>query len=115
MKKCFLIAGFILIAGCINDAMKSEAVKWVNAGTLVSIGPDVESTGRPGRAISAVLGDTKLNSTRIETTKGVYIVSEKIGVVEPGISVNVGYNLSDEEQDKPLYLSIGGKQYKIVR
>jgi hypothetical protein len=115
MKKCFLIAGLMLVAGCMSDAVKSEAVKWVNAGTLVSVGPDIESTGRPGRAKSAVLGDTKLNSTRIETTKGVYIVSEKIGVVEPGIPVNVGYNLSDKEQDTPLYLSVGGKRYKIVR
>ena len=115
MKKLFLIVGFLLITGCAIETVKSDSIKWVNAGTLVSVGPDVESTSPPGRARSAILGDTKLNSTRVKTTKGVYVISEKIGIVEPGVSVSVGYNKSDENQDTPLYLSFGGQQYKIVR
>lgn len=110
MKKCILVVGFMVVAGC-----SSEAVKWVNAGTLVSVGPDVESNPRPGRVKSAILGETNLNSTRVETIEGVYIVSEKISVVEPGIPVSVGYNSSDESQDTPSYLAFGGLQYKIAR
>lgn len=68
MNKCILIVGFMVVAGCSNEAVKSEAVKWVSAGTLVSVGPDMESTRPPGRAKSAILGETKLSRTRIETT-----------------------------------------------
>ena len=115
MNKCFLIAGLMLVAGCSIEAVKNEAVTWVNAGTLVSVGPDIESTRRPGRVKSAVLGETKLSRTRIETTEGVYIVGDKIGIAEMGVPVRVGYDLSDENQDTPLYLSLGGQRYKIVR
>jgi hypothetical protein len=115
MNKCILIVGFMVVAGCTNEAVKSESVKWASSGTLVSVGPDVESTRRPGRVKSSILGETKLNSTRVETTEGVYIISEKIGVVEPGVSVSVGYNSADENRDTPLYLTFGGQRYKIVR
>lgn len=115
MNKCILIVGLMIVAGCTIEAAKSEAVKWVSSGTLVSVGPDVESSSRPGRVKSAILGETKLNSTRVETTEGVYIISEKIGVVEPGVSVSVGFNSADENLGTPLYLTIGGKRYKIVR
>ena len=94
---------------------KSEPVKWVSFGTLISVGPDMESTRRPGRLGSAVLGETTFSRTRIETTEGVYIVSGKIGVVEIGIPVSLGYDASDEYQDNPSYLAIEGEQYKIVR
>ena len=33
MKKCILILGFMVVAGC-----SSEVAKWENAGTLVSVG-----------------------------------------------------------------------------
>jgi hypothetical protein len=116
MNKCFLIVGFMVAAGCSNEAaVKSEPVKWVSVGTLVSVGPDMESTRRPGRLGSAVLGETKLSRTRVETTEGVYIVSEKIGLAETGIAVSVGYESSDKYPDSPSYLAFGGERYKIVR
>jgi len=89
---------------------KSEPVKWVSVGTLVSVGPDVESTSHPGRLRSAILGETKFSRTRVETTEGVYIVSDKIGIIETGIPVSVGYDASNS----PSYLAFGGEQYEIV-
>ena len=77
----------------------------------MSVGPDMESTRHPGRLESAVLGETKLSRTRVETTKGVYIVSGKIGLVKTGTPVSVGYDTSDI----PSYLTFGGEQYEIVR
>jgi hypothetical protein len=116
MNKYFLIVGFIVVAGCSNEAaVKSEPVKWVSVGTLVSVVPAMESTSRPGRVSSAVLGETKLSRTRVETTEGVYIVSDTIGLAETGIPVSVGYDSSDEYPDAPSYLAFGGKRYKIVR
>jgi hypothetical protein len=115
MNKCILVVGFMVVAGCSSEAIKSKPLKWVSAGTLVSVGPDMESTSRPGRAKSAVLGETKLSRTRIETTEGVYIVGEKIGIAEIGVPVSVGYNSLDENQDAPLYLTLGGQRYKIAR
>jgi len=100
----------MIVAGC-----SSEVAKWENAGTLVSVRPADESTRRPGRLGSAILGETKLSSTRVETTEGVYIISDKIGIVETGISVSVGYDSSDEYRDTPSYLSFGGKRYEIAR
>ena len=114
MNKCILFVGLMVVAGFSSEAVKSEAVKWVSVGTLVSVGPDMESTRPAGRAKSAILGETKLSRTRIETTKGVYIISEKIGIAEMGVPVRVGYDFSDENQDTALYLAIRGKQYKIV-
>ncbi|MHC4123206.1 MAG: hypothetical protein ACYSSI_06500 [Planctomycetota bacterium] len=116
MNKYFLIVGFMVVAGCSNETVvKSEPVKWVSVGTLVSVGPDTESTSHPGRLRSAVLGETKLSRTRVKTTKGVYIISDKIGIVETGIPVSVGYDSSDEYPDTPSYLAFGGKRYEIVR
>ena len=115
MKKCILVVGFMVVVGCSSEALKSEAVKWVSTGTLISVGPDMESTRSPGRVKSAVLGETKLSRTRIETTGGVYVVGEKIGIAETGVPVRVGYNSSDENQDTPVYLIFGGQRYKIVR
>ncbi len=110
MNKCILVVGFMVVAGC-----SSEAVKWVSAGTLVSVGPDTESTRQPSRVKSAVLGETKLSRTRVETTEGVYIVGNKIGIVETGVPVRVGYDSSDEYPGAPSYLSFGGQRYKIAR
>ena len=93
---------------------KSEPVKWVSFGTLISVAPSMESTRRPSRLGSAVLGETTFNRTRVETTKGVYIVSDKIGIVEMGTPVSAGYDSSDEYSDTPLYLSFGGKRYEIA-
>lgn len=103
-------------AGKLQFSGKSGAVKWVNAGTLVSVRPDLESTRRPGRKASALLGETMFGRTRVETTKGVYVVGDKImGVVETGSLVSVGYKESDEYPGMPSYLSLGGRQYEIVR
>ncbi len=94
-----------------RSSSQERTVKWISIGTLVSVGPDTESTRRPGRLESAVLGETKFSRTRVETTEGVYIVSGKIGLVETGIPVSVGYDASGT----PSYLAFGGKRYKIVR
>jgi hypothetical protein len=115
MNKCFLIVGFMLVAGCSNQAVKSEHVKWVSVGTLVSVGPAMESTSHPGRLSSAILGETKLSRTRVETTEGVYIVSDKIGITETGIPVSVGYDPPDKYPDTPSYLAFGSRRYEIVR
>ena len=115
MKKCLLIVGILVAAGCSNEAaIKSESVKWVSAGTLVSVRPDTESTSHPGRLKTAVLGETTFNRSRVETTEGVYIISDKIGLVEIGIPVSIGYE-SDKYPDSPSYLTVRGKRYKIVR
>jgi hypothetical protein len=119
--KIAVVTFIFLSSGCSQDARelkssrKSEPIKWVNVGTLVSVAPDMESTRRPGRVGSAVLGETKLSRTCVETTKGVYIISDKIGIVETGIPVSIGYDASDEYSDAPSYLSFGGERYKIVR
>ncbi|MHC4617847.1 MAG: hypothetical protein ACYTEQ_08855 [Planctomycetota bacterium] len=94
---------------------KSEPIKWVSVGTLVSVGPDTEPTRHPDQLRSAILGETKFSRTRVETTEGVYIVGDKIGLVETGIPVSVGYDPSDEYPNTPSYLAFGGKRYKIVR
>lgn len=120
-KIAVVVTLIFLSSGCSQEARKlkpsgkSEPIKWVSVGTLVSVGPDTESTRRPGRLGSAVLGETKLSRTRVETTEGVYIVSDKIGIVEMGIPVSVGYDSSDKYPDTPSYLTFGGKRYKIVR
>ena len=116
MNKYFLIVGFMVIAGCSNEVVVERgSVMWVSVGTLVSVGPDMESTHRPSRLGSAMLGETKLNRTRVETTEGVYIVSDKIGLVETGIPVSIGYDTSDEYPDAPSYLAFRGERYEIVR
>ena len=116
MNKYFLVVGFMVVAGCLNEtAVKGEAVKWVSAGTLLSVGPDTESTRRPDRLESAIIGETKFSRTRVETTKGVYIVGDKIGVIETGIPVSAGYDSSDKYPEAPSYLAFGGERYKIVR
>ena len=97
--------------GKLKLPVTGEPVKWVSVGTLVGVVPDMESTSRPGRVGAAVLGETKFSRTRVETTEGVYIVSGKIGVVETGVPVRVGYDASDS----PSYLAFGGEQYEIVR
>ena len=119
--KIAVVTLVFLSSGCgqeareLKSSRKSEPIKWVNAGTLVSVAPDMESTRRPSRVGSAILGETKLSRSRVETTKGVYIISDKIGIVETGIPVSVGYNSSDEYPDAPSYLAFGGKRYEIVR
>lgn len=116
MNKYFLILGLLFAVGCSDEAVvKSESIKWVSAGTLVSVGSDTESTPHPGRLQSAILGETKLSRTRIKTTKGVYIVGDKIGLTQTGTPVSVGYESSDKYPDSPSYLTIEGERYKIVR
>ena len=110
-----------LSSGCSQETRelkslgKSESIKWVNVGILVSVGPDMESTSRPSRLGSAMLGETKLNRTRVETTEGIYIISGKIGLVETGIPVSIGYDASDGYPDAPSYLAFGDERYEIVR
>ena len=94
---------------------KSEPVKWVGVGTLVSVGPARKSARHPDPVKSAIFGETRFSRTRVETTEGVYTVGEKIGVVETGIPVSVGYGASDEYPEAPSYLKLGGKRYELVR
>lgn len=111
MKKCILVIGFMLVAGC------SSEVKWVSAGTLVSVSPHEESTRPPGRLGSAV-GEIELGRTRVETTTGVYVIHDKVSVAQEGVPVRVGYgkkDTSDEYQDMPSYLAFGGRRYEISR
>ena len=112
MKKCILLIGLLVVAGC-----SSEVAKWENAGTLVSVSPADKSTRTPGR-LGTALGDNEMGLTRVETTKDVYIVHGKISVAETGMPVKLGYDKkdsSDELQDKPTYLSFGGQKYIISR
>lgn len=112
MKKYCLILGLFVVAGCVDEVVrKSESVRWESAGTLVSISPDKELTRYPDELRSAFLGEAKFIRTRVETTEGVYVVGDKIGVVESGVAVNVGYTTTS---DMPVYLDIGGVRYKIV-
>ena len=103
---------------------KDESVRWVSAGTLVSMGPAMEATYPPGQLASThrsgnletqIFGDTKLSRTRVETTEGVYLVGEKIAVVETGVPVIVGYEPSGKHPDTPSYLVVRDKQYEVVR
>ena len=119
--KIAVVTLVFLSSGCgqeareLKSSRKSEPIKWVNIGTLVRVSPDMESTRRPSRLGSAVLGETTFSRTRVETTKGVYLVSDKIGIVEVGTPVSLGYDASDEYPNNPSYLAIGGEQYEIVR
>jgi hypothetical protein len=111
MKKCILLIGLMIVAGC-----SSEVARWENAGTLVSIRPAEESTRRPGR-LGTALGEEELGLTRVETTEGVYIIHGKISVAQTGMPVKVGYDKKDssgESQDMPSYLSIGGREHQIA-
>ena len=111
MKKCILIIGLLVVAGC-----SSEVAKWENAGTLVSVRPAEETARPPGRAGTA-LGENELGLTRVETTEGVYIVHGKISVAQTGMPVKLGYDKEDsseELQDTPSYLSFGSQQLKIA-
>ena len=112
MKKCILLIGLMIVAGC-----SSEVARWENAGTLVSVRPAEEATRPPGRAGTA-LGENEMGRTRVETTEGVYIVHGKISVAQTGMPVKVGYDKkdsSDELQDTPSYLSFGSQQHRIAR
>ncbi len=112
MKKCILIAGLLVVAGC-----ASEVAKWESAGTLVSVRPAEGTTRAPGR-LGKALGEDELGRTRVETTEGVYIVHDKISVAQTGMPVKVGYgkkDSSDELEDEPSYLSLGDRQYQIAR
>ena len=103
---------------------KGEPVKWVSAGTLVSVGPALVATYPPGQLASThrsgnletqIFGDTKLSRTRVVTTEGVYLVGDKIAIVETGVPVTVGYDLSGKHPDRPSYLVVRDRQYEIVR
>lgn len=112
MKKCILIVGLLVLAGC-----SSEVAKWEDAGVLVSVRPADESA-RPTGRMGTALGETEMGLTRVETTEGVYIVHGKISVAETGLPVKLGYDKkesSDEIQDTPSYLSFGGQEHRIAR
>ena len=112
MKKCILIVGLLIVAGC-----SSEVARWENAGTLVSVSPAEEPTRPPGR-LGTALGENEMGRTRVETTEGVYIVHGKISVANTGMPVRLGYDKkdsSDELQDTPSYLSFGSQQHRIAR
>jgi hypothetical protein len=64
---------------------------------------------------SAILGETQMSRTRVETTEGVYTIRDKIGIVEMGSPVSVGYDSDDKYPDTPSLLAIGDDQYEIVR
>jgi hypothetical protein len=112
MKKCILIFGLLLIAGC-----SSEIAKWEDAGTLVSVRPAEESARPPGR-LGTALGEKEIGLTRVETTEGVYIVHGKISFAQTGVPVKLGYekkDSSDKLQDMPSCLSFGGQEHRIAR
>ncbi len=112
MKKCILICGLLLVAGC-----SSDVAKWEDAGTLVSISPAEETTRSPGR-LGTALGEQDIGLTRVETTEGIYIVHGKISVAQTGMPVKLGYEKrksSDELQDAPSYLSFGNQKYAVAR
>ena len=96
-------------------AAKGGSIRWIRAGILVSVAPDTQSTPHPSRLKSAVLGDTQLSRTRVETTEGVYIVHDKVRIVETGAPVSVGYDSDDKYPDTPSLLAIGDTHYLIVR
>jgi len=108
MKKCILVVGLMIVAGC-----ASNVASWENAGTLVSVRPAEEPTRSPGR-LGTALGETEVGRTRVETTEGIYIVHGKIGVANTGIPVKVGYSLSGENRGMPSYLALSGKKYEIA-
>ena len=109
MKKCFLVIGLMIMAGC-----SSEVARWENAGALISVRPAEQPTRYPGKLGSA-LGETELGQTRIETTEGVYIVHGKISVAQSGVPVKVGYSSKDENRGAPSHLAFGGQEYEIAR
>ena len=111
MKKCVLLIGLMIVAGC-----SSEVAKWEDGGKLVSVRPADESTRRPGR-LGTALGEEEMGLTRVETTGGVYVIHGKISVAETGMPVKLGYDKEDsseELQDTPSYLSFGSQQLKIA-
>jgi hypothetical protein len=118
-----VIVSFALLGcgGC-TSSQKQQAgparggsIRWVSVGTLVSVAPDTESTSHPGHLKSAILGDTNMSRTRVETTEGIYTVRDKIGIIETGSPVGVGYDPSGKYPDTPSLLTIGDAQYEIVR
>ncbi|MHC4116068.1 MAG: hypothetical protein ACYSWO_01040 [Planctomycetota bacterium] len=111
MKKFIVVLGILALAGC-----ASKATKWEDAGTLVSVSPWEEPVRYPGRR-GAALGETQWGRSRVETTEGVYVVSSKVSVSQPGTPVRVGYikkNSSDEYRETPSYIAFGGQQYEIA-
>jgi len=108
MKKCILIVGLLVAAGC-----ASKVARWENAGTLVSVRPAEGSTRASGR-MGTALGEAELGRTRVETTEGVYIVLDKVSSAQIGTPVKVGYDKKDSS-DGSSYLSLGGRQYPIAR
>ena len=92
----------------------NQQIKWVGFGTLLSVSPDTQSSPRPGRAEQVVFGDTKFYRSRVKTTQGVYTVSDKIALAEIGTPVTIGYEPKDKFPEKPSYLKIDGKEYKII-
>ena len=112
MKKCILIVGLLIVAGC-----SSEVAKWEDAGKLVSVRPAEEPT-RPSGRLGTALGETEIGLTRVETTEGVYVVHGKISFAETEIPVKLGYekkDSSDDLQDTPSTLSFGGQEHRISR
>jgi hypothetical protein len=119
MRKCVhckvffgLLVGLLIVAGC-----SSQVAKWDDAGTLVSVSPAKELTRTPGMT-DKPLAESEMGLTRVETTKGVYIVHGKISVANTGMPVKLGYEKkesSDDLQEQPSYLSFGGQKYMIAR
>jgi hypothetical protein len=111
MKKCILIFVLLVIAGC-----SSKVAKWEDAGTLVSVRPADQTARTPGR-MGTALGEKEIGLTRVETTKGVYVVHGKISFAQTGMPVKLGYEKKDssaELQDTPSYLSFGGQEHRIA-
>lgn len=111
MKKCILILAILALAGC-----ASKATRWENAGTLVSVSP-LGEPGRPPGLKGEVLGEIQWGRSRVETTEGVYVISSKVSVSQPGTAVRLGYvkkDSSDEYRETPSYIAFGDQQYEIV-
>jgi hypothetical protein len=88
MKKCVVICGLLVLAGCASKVA-------------------------PGR-IGTALGENEMGRTRVETTEGVYVVSGKINVAQVGDSVKLGF-AKEESHDELTHLAVGGQQYQISR
>lgn len=112
MKKCVLLVGLLVVAGC-----SSQVARWDDAGTLVSVSPADESTRSPGR-MERPLAGSEMGLTSVKTTRGEYVVHGKVSVANTGMPVKLGYEKkesSDDLQDTPSYLSFGGQKYMIAR
>ena len=66
MKKCILLIGLMIVAGC-----SSEVARWENAGTLVSVRP-AEELNRPPSRLGTALGENEMGRTHRDDRRRIY-------------------------------------------